>query len=235
MVDATDRTMNAHSAHPVRDLYVLVGQMGSRFGMRRLGDCSGRLAWPKRGVYFFLDPAEPSPVPYLPGRLVRVGTHALKVGSASTLWGRLAQHRGQGNGSGNHRGSIFRKHVGSSLIARGGLELTTWGVGSSASREARAAERGLEEHVTSYLADLLVTYVPILDEPGPDSLRGFIERNAIGVLSNGTVPGFEASDRWLGRYAPSNAVRESGLWNVRHIGDPVEQPFWEALEALVHG
>lgn len=89
--------------------------------------------------------------------------------------------------------------------------------------------------MTSYLADLLVTYVPILDEPGPDSLRGFIERNAIGVLSNGTVPGFEASDRWLGRYAPSNAVRESGLWNVRHIGDPVEQPFWEALEALVHG
>ncbi len=42
-------------------------------------------------------------------RVVRVGTHALKAGSQSTLWGRLAQHRGQGNtGGGNHRGSIFR-------------------------------------------------------------------------------------------------------------------------------
>ena len=27
-------------------------------------------------------------------RIVRVGTHGLKTGSRSTLWGRLSQHRG---------------------------------------------------------------------------------------------------------------------------------------------
>ena len=226
--------MTAYASDSIRDLHALVGRMGDRFGLRRLGGCTGRLAWPARGVYFFVDPSEPSPVPDLPGRLVRVGTHALNTGSASTLWGRLAQHRGQENGSGNHRGSVFREHVGGALIARDGIELATWGVGASAGREVRATEREHEERVTRYLADLLVTYVPVLDDPGPNSMRGFVERNAIGMLSDRRL-GSAATAGWLGRHAPAKAVRESGLWNVRHIGDPVDDEFMEALERLVRG
>ena len=42
-------------------------------------------------------------------RIIRVGTHALKTGSRTTLWTRLSQHKGQpGSGGGNHRGLIFR-------------------------------------------------------------------------------------------------------------------------------
>ena len=175
--------------------------------------------WPQRGVYFFVDPAEPGPSAAVPGRVVRVGTHALKTGSSSTLWRRLSQHRGQRNGSGNHRGSVFRLHVGRSLIARDSIALGTWGVGSSATPDVRAVERELEERVSGYLAELLVTFVPVLDEPGPRSMRGFIERNSIGSLSAARDLGSGPSDVWLGWHAPSGAVQESGLWNVRHVGE----------------
>jgi hypothetical protein len=39
----------------------------------------------------------------------RMGTHALRAGGSTTLWGRLSAHRGQlRTGCGNHRSSIFR-------------------------------------------------------------------------------------------------------------------------------
>jgi hypothetical protein len=51
-------------------------------------------------------------------RIVRVGTHALKGGSSTTLWKRLSQHKGQERSRrGNHRGSIFRLIVGTALNA----------------------------------------------------------------------------------------------------------------------
>jgi hypothetical protein len=44
-----------------------------------------------------------------------VGTHALTATSQVTLWGRLRQHRGHlagpHPGGGNHRASVFRRHV----------------------------------------------------------------------------------------------------------------------------
>jgi len=64
-------------------------------------NCSGRLTWPYRGVYFFRESGE-NRVDTGPGpRVVRVGTHALKAGSATELWTRLPQHKGQaGRGEG---------------------------------------------------------------------------------------------------------------------------------------
>jgi hypothetical protein len=71
-------------------------------GTRTLAECHGRLGWPARGMYFFFEPGE------IRGdgnpRVTRVGTHALTATSKATLWGRLAQHRGRGDGGGNHAG-----------------------------------------------------------------------------------------------------------------------------------
>lgn len=233
MADQAQRVMRTSRHGRALDLYELVGLMGLRFGFRHLGACNGRLDWPQRGVYFFVDPAEPGPSAAVPGRVVRVGTHALKTGSSSTLWRRLSQHRGQRNGSGNHRGSVFRLHVGRSLIARDSIALGTWGVGSSATPDVRAVERELEERVSGYLAELLVTFVPVLDEPGPRSMRGFIERNSIGSLSAARDLGSGPSDVWLGWHAPSGAVQESGLWNVRHVGESVDCSFIQTLDSLI--
>jgi hypothetical protein len=63
-------------------------------GARKLRDCSGRMAWPSRGVYFFFEPGEDRSDSGQGQRMIRVGTHALTATSRSRFWGRLAQHRG---------------------------------------------------------------------------------------------------------------------------------------------
>lgn len=90
----------------------------------------------------------------------------------------------------------------------------------------------MEERVSAYLARLLVTHVPVLDEPGPASLRGYVKRNAIAVLSTMGRKVDVPSAKWLGRFSRATAVRRSGLWNVRHVGGEVEEGFLESLEEL---
>ncbi len=105
-----------------RLLDVLDGQLG---GARVLGDCSGKLTWPRRAVYFFTEDGECRTDTGAGPRVVRVGTHALRNGSRTTLWNRLSQHRGSArSGGGNHRGSIFRLIVGTAgagvgIVAKG--------------------------------------------------------------------------------------------------------------------
>jgi len=217
------------------DLYALVYQMAERYGAPPLGTCSAAMRWPERGVYFFLDPSERRANDDAQFRIVRVGTHSLKLGSWSTLWGRLRQHRGQASGMGNHRGSVFRRHVGQALLARDGVRHPTWGVRPAASREVIEAEREMEERVSAYLARLLVTHVAVLDEPGPASLRGYVERNAIALLSSMGREVDVPSAEWLGQFAKSEAIRRSGLWNVRHVGEGVEEGFLGRLGELVGG
>ena len=143
-------------------------------GTRTLADCHGRLGWPARGVYFFFEPGEVrrdgSP------RVTRVGTHALTATSKATLWGRLAQHRGRADGGGNHRGSIFRRHVGAALLARdgdpSGTAAATWGSGSSASREVVLAERAHETVVSAYLRSLPFLWLAVDDPPGREKPPG---------------------------------------------------------------
>ena len=73
-------------------------------GARALADCRGRMKWPARGVYFFREAGENRSDTGEGPRVVRVGTHALKAGGSTTLWGRLSTHRGQlRSGGGNHR------------------------------------------------------------------------------------------------------------------------------------
>lgn len=233
----------------LRDFYSLLEALTERYGMHRLGDCTGKMDWPDRGVYFFLDPNEPrggslpgregagdpsfSANGLVPPRVVRVGTHAVTAGSSSVLWNRLRQHRGQSTGMGNHRGSVFRKHVGRALLARDGESHPTWGVRQTASREVRLSEAQLEMRVSDYLSDLLVVFVPVLDPAGPESLRAFLERNAIALLASQGRRVDSPTAEWLGHYAPARAVSASGLWNVAHVGERVDEDFLVTLRRLV--
>ena len=181
--------MTDPAAHLDR-FYELLGRLeGALGGTRTLTDCHGRMGWPLRGVYFFFEPGETRPDGS--PRVTRVGTHALTTMSQSTLWGRLAQHRGRvwgpHAGGGNHRGSIFRRHVGAALLARGGdhsaTAALTWGRGSSAPREVVVAEQPQEVQVSAYLRSLPFLWLAVDDPPGRSSQRGVIERGAIGLLS----------------------------------------------------
>src|SRR5688572_24943155 len=118
-------------------------------------------------------------------RIVRAGTHALTASSRTTLWKRLSQHKGQQkSGGGNHRGSIFRLLVGSALLKTGFASCTTWGVGNMASREVRLLEEPLEQEVSRIVRAMPFIWVAVDDAPGPASLRGYVERNSIALLSN---------------------------------------------------
>jgi hypothetical protein len=98
--------------------YEIIAQLGKLPGqMRPLRELPPRSKMPPRGIYFFFEPGEfRSGNDRIP-RVVRVGTHAVSTGSKSTLRGRLKQHLGTRAGGGNHRGSIFRLHVGAALLA----------------------------------------------------------------------------------------------------------------------
>lgn len=97
-------------------------------------------------------------------------------------------HRGAQRGtynSGNYRGSVFRKRVGETIIERDGLqdECPQWGVGSIAGRDLRLGELEMERQVSEYIRRLPFLWVDVDDEPGPDSDRVYIKRNAIALVS----------------------------------------------------
>jgi len=213
-------------------LDILAARLG---GSRKLVDCTGRDKWPERGIYFFQERGELRTDTGDGLRIVRVGTHALKLGSATRLWTRLSQHKGVvKTGGGNHRGSIFRLTVGAALIDRDGLSGPTWGNGSSAPRDIRESEQALEQAVSTEVGEMPFLWLGIDDAAGPNSLRGYIERNAIALLSNfGKRPLDASSTGWLGCFSSRKRVRDSGLWNSNHVSDTYDPAFLDRLENLV--
>lgn len=204
-------------------------------GTRRLKDCGGRLAWPRRGIYFFQERGELRAGPGEELRIVRVGTHALKAGSRTTLWNRLSQHKGTNrSGGGNHRGSIFRLIVGTAIMQRDDLKFPTWGSGSSAPREVCDSEVPLEQQVSRTIGEMPFLWLAIEDDPGAASLRGYIERNSIALLSNfGRHPIDPPSPGWLGHHSNRDRVRSSGLWNQNHVDEAYDPAFLDILSRLV--
>lgn len=205
-------------------------------GVRYLANCSGRMLWPKRGIYFFMEPGETRSHSGRGPRIVRVGTHALKAGSGTTLWKRLYQHKGVArSGGGNHRGSIFRLIVGTALIERDAIDCDSWDDRrSSAPREVRESELPLERTVSQVIGNMSFLWLSVDDEPGPQSLRGFVERNAIALLSSyGKPPIDPPSDSWLGSHCTREKVRTSGLWNSNHVDESYDPTFLDTLASLV--
>jgi hypothetical protein len=200
-------------------------------------------ALPPRGVYFFCEAGEQLP-PAVIGqagfpRVTRVGTHAINTGSKSTLRSRLRAHLGSKPGGGNHRGSIFRLHVGNALLRLDGQESTTWGVGAVApqalreSETAQALEAALERRVSSLIGAMHVLWVDVPDAPSPSSERAIIERGTIALLANGLAPLAKPSIGWLGAHSGRHEIRASGLWNLRHVADTIDRSFLDVLERAV--
>ncbi|HVZ83270.1 MAG TPA: hypothetical protein VG893_06305 [Terracidiphilus sp.] len=201
-------------------------------GARKLADCDGRMGWPRRGVYFFREPGEIRSDTGVGPRVVRVGTHALTETGDTSLWSRLCTHKGQTkSGGGNHRGSIFRLIVGTALIRRDSHTFSTWGKGNSAAGEVRASEIELECAVSQVIRDMPFLWLAVMDEPGPRSVRGRIERNSIALLSNfNKTPLDPPSANWLGLHCDRDRVRLSGLWNQNHVDEDYDPGFLDQME-----
>ena len=218
----------------VKRFYALLDELERRLGGKRtLAAAHRNMTWPQRGVYFFFEAGEERSTSGTGARVVRVGAHAVSQGSKTNLWNRLNNHKGSTNG-GNHRGSIFRLHVGTALIATEAWPgaAATWAVGQSAPPGAKTAERSLELRVNEVLGRMPFLWLNVDDEPSKDSLRAYLERNSIALLSNAntTPPIDPPSPSWLGLHAASPKVRQAGLWNIRHTTDTYEPEFLDVLE-----
>ena len=216
----------------LKELYV--GQNGGR----RLAECDGRSGWPTRGLYLILEPEEllnSGKFKPLNQRVTRVGTHAVSKGSKATLWHRLSTHRGTSAGSGNHRSSIFRLHVGAALKAKSPNKwsVPTWGVGQIAPTETQRKEHKLEEEVSKIIGNMRVLWLDIPDEPGPQSDRAFLERNAIGLLSRAFVLAGRRTKSWLGTHSPNLNISLSGLWNLNYLNVLPHEEFTDVFSTYV--
>jgi hypothetical protein len=106
-------------------------------------------------------------------------------------------------------------------------------VGSRAKQDARDREYPLEQALSRHIRGMPFLWLGIDDKPGPASLRGTLERNAIALLSNHNhqeAPIDPPSPGWLGRWATSEQIRLSGLWNVHHVADDYDPGFLDLLE-----
>jgi hypothetical protein len=98
----------------------------------------------------------------------------------------------------------------------------------------RSGERALECAVSQVIGAMPFLWLAIDDEAGPQSLRSYIERNAIALLSNyNKQPIDPPSPGWLGRRCDRDRVKNSGLWNSNHVDEPYDSAFLDKLDELV--
>jgi hypothetical protein len=124
--------------------------------------------------------------------------------------------------------------VGSALAAREAYDIPTWGNGSTAPANVRTKEIFLESEVSKIIGAMPFLWLAVEDAPGKSSLRGYIERNTIALLSNyQRTPLDSASQTWLGSYCNRDRVRGSGLWNSNHVDEAYDPNFLDMLSQLV--
>ncbi len=214
-------------------LYVMLGDLARAGARTPLGECLRAVGLPKRGLYFFFESGEHRKHADC-SRIVRVGTHAVSMGSSSSLRSRLRSHLGTNSGTGSHRSSVFRSHVGAAMAMRdSALRIATWGIGSSAPEEIRLQEALLEQHVSAYMNALEVSWIEVDDEASPRSDRAILERHLIALLSNCYHPVDPPSPAWLGNHSSKLQIRESGLWNVNHTEKRADTRVLDLLEFYV--
>ena len=93
----------------------------------------------------------------------------------------------------------------------------------------------MERAVSQVIGSMPVLWLAVGDGPGPNSLRGYIERNSIALLSNYGKESLDPpSPGWLGHFCNRPLVRESGLWNQRHVNESYDRTFLDTLERLIH-
>ena len=113
-------------------------------------------------------------------------------------------------------------------------KLLTWGKGQSATKDIKRKEEWMERQVSDYLGKKMsLLWLNISDAPSALSDRAFIERNTIALISNKRHPLDLPSSKWLGRFSNKEEIRESGLWNIRHVDDPYDPKFIDVFSEYV--
>ena len=106
----------------------------------------------------------------------------------------------------------------------------------TATGDVRKNELALEREVSQFIGNMPFLWLRINDDAGPDSWRGYIERNSIALLSNYEKPPLDPpSPEWLGHKSDRARVRASGLWNQNHVDESYAPEVLDRLEQMVAG
>jgi len=233
--------------------YSLMDELEQKLGgAKKLYDCKQGIDWPVWGIYFFREEGEFRCLTSLAThqlhttnrklRITRVGRHNISRYSGSNLWSRLQGHyKGSYRKSfGNHRKSVFRKHVGAALIRRDQLESPSWGkslANVSDPGQIRRAELPLERDVDSLLGEMEVLWLEVNDMPSYEDFKALcdaIKQHSIALLSNfAKLPLDTPSQEWLGNFNPNYDLRTSGLWNQKYVWSKYDPNFLNTLEGLI--
>lgn len=182
---------------------------------------------PGDGLYFFYEDGETNAHDGGP-RIVRVGNHPRRVGG---LRHRLRNHYSQSKNA-----SVFRKFLGGAMMRRRNPNdpclQPSPGQGHWEKQDERPCDlcRPVEVQVSSLLREhFRFRCVAIPD---------MVERNRMEegiVASLAACPACKASSCWLGHYAYSTSVSESGLWNSNYVrgSTPLTEEEASRLETLV--
>ena len=98
----------------------------------------------------------------------------------------------------------------------------------------KESEADVEALVSEYVGQMPFLWLNVSDDPGPNSSRGLIERNAIALLSSYGRPAADGpSTEWLGQYSDRARVRRSGLWNNNHVHETYDPTFLYEMESRI--
>jgi hypothetical protein len=163
------------------------------------------------GLYFFYEKGEASR--HAPdSRIVRVGNHPR---SQDSLKRRLRMHY-----SGSKNGSVFRKFLGGAILRKtdpnSACLQPSPGQGHWEKQDMPACEncKPIENKVRQLLKTNFWFRCIEIKEP---ELRNTFEKKLIATVS--LCPVCKPSEGWLGKFAYSDNVRKSGLWNSEHVFD----------------
>jgi len=218
----------------INRFYSLMSELESFEKKRNLQNSTGKISWPEQGIYYFFEKTENrengNP------KIVRIGTHAVSKGSKTKYWERLRQHKGTKKGTGNHRGSVFRKLIGKSLINKYNLttEFSEWGK-NKVDKVHKQSEEKLELQVSEIIGEMEFLSLTVPGESSKNNMRAYIETNSIALLSNRnkSVKIDLPSKKWLGNHSKHNHVLESGLWNSDDTEKNYDPKFLDELEILI--
>jgi len=135
---------------------------------------------------------------------------------------------------------VYRKRVGGPIIEKHDLhdDYPDWDKRWSSIDRERSAVRDeeyvLERRVSTFIREQPFLWVNLDDEPSADSDRAYLEQNVIALLSNfHKQPIDPRGGGWIGRHSQSQAIRDSGLWNVNHVDERYDPGFLELLEKSI--
>ena len=224
--------------------YSLLDDLEEKIGGRRqLGRCSGKMYWPKRGVYFFFEPGEMRTVKPYSSRVVRVGANAITTtNTSSTLWEKIKKHKGtKTRRGGDHRTSVFRCLIGNAigqqnpeLMPESWESWKSWKQEGTIPPEIRELEYPHEIRVSNYLAAMELLFVCVPDASGSNNMRETIKRQSIALLSSYRESSPDRpSSGWLGRDSTREEVQRSGLWNDKHVEEGYKPTFLDDFERII--